>query len=323
MTGVMSGMNKEGITVTINAGKSKIPWSAKTPISLVTKEILQHAKTIDDAIAIARKRNVFVSESIMVGSANDRKAVIIEVSPKKFGVHEVANSSKLVCSNHFQSEIYKDDKRNLKQIAESHSMYRYQRMQELLTEGQKMNPEKMAFILRNKEGLNEETLGLGNEKALNQLISHHAIIFSPEKKLVWVSSNPYQLGEMVCYDLNKIFSPEREIGVLGENDKTIARDSFADSESFKGYLEYKKLNHEIDEALDENTSLSLQFLEHYQSLNPEYWGTYYRIGKYYYQQKDFLKARQNFEIALTKVITTVPDKENIEKYLKKTKRKLK
>jgi hypothetical protein len=50
---------------------------------------------------------------------------------------------------------------------------------------------------------------------------------------------------------------------------------------------------------------------------------YFQAGKYYFNQKDYLKAKAEFENALTKEITTIPDKENIQKYLKKTLRKLK
>ncbi|MPS74268.1 MAG: acyl-CoA--6-aminopenicillanic acid acyl-transferase [Chryseobacterium sp.] len=321
MIGVVSGMNKEGITVTINAGKSKIPLTAKTPISLVTREILQYAKNIDEAIAIAKKRKVFVSESILVGSANDKNAVIIEVSPDNFGVYIVENSSKVVCTNHFQSEAYKNDKRNQKQILESHSEYRYEKLQELLNENRKLNPGKMASILRDKSGLKGEKVGYGNEKSLNQLLAHHAVIFSPQKKLVWVSSNPYQLGEFVCYDLNEIFSDKRlETGEFAKSELNIAKDPFIDSQEFKNYEEYKKLTSQFD---DKNKILSDEFITKYQSLNPDFWWIYYQTGKYYFKQKEYQKAKIEFEKALTKEITTVPDKENVEKYLKKTLKKLK
>lgn len=320
MIGVVSGMNMEGITVTINAGKSKIPMTAKTPISLVTREILQFAKNIDEAITIAKKRKVFVSESILVGSANDKNAVIIEVSPDNFGVFKVENSGKIVCTNHFQSDAYKYDERNQKQIKESHSEYRYKKLQELLTENPKLTPEKMASILRDRSGLKDVKIGYGNEKALNQLLAHHAVIFSPEKRLVWVSSNPYQLGEFVCYDLNKIFSEDRlKSGELATSNLNIAKDPFVDSQEFRNYEEFKKLSSQFDGG----NTLSDDFISHYQSLNPDFWLVYYQAGIYYFNQKKYSKAEVEFEKALTKEITTVPDKENVEKYLKKTLRKLK
>ncbi len=315
MIGVVSGMNKEGIAVTINAGKSKIPLTAKTPISLVTREILQYATTINEAIAIAKKRKVFVSESILVGSANDKNAVIVEVSPHNFGVYSVGNSAKIFCTNHFQSEAYKDDKRNQKHIEESHSEYRYEKLKELLQENKKLNPEKMATLLRNQSGLKKKSIGFGNEKAINQLLAHHAVIFSPQKKLVWISSNPYQLGEFVCYDLNEVFSDERlKSGKFSKSEFNIAKDSFADSQEFRNYEEFKKLSSEFD---DENKVLSEEFINHYQSLNPDFWLGYYLAGKYYFKLKDYQRAKSEFEKALTKEITTVPDKENVEKYLKK------
>ncbi len=325
MIGAVSGMNKEGLTVTINAAKSKVPLVAKTPISILTREILQYAKNIDEAVAIARKRKVFVSESIMVGSAYDHKAVIIEVSPKKMDVYEVAQSDLLLCSNHFQGGAFKNDKRNKYQIANSHSQYRFDRFTQLFSEMPKIHPNAAAKILRDREGLNGESIGYGNEKALNQMLAHHGIIFKPEQRLVWVSANPYQMGEFVCYDLNKVFGTEHlgPIGSLQENDKNIAPDPFLETEAYKNYEAFRIEDRKIDNILKEKSAMEPNFADHYQSLNPDYWIVYYKVGLYYYNRKEYSEAKANFEQALTKEITTVPDRLAIEKYLKKINRKLK
>lgn len=324
MVGAVSGMNQEGLTITINASKSKIPLIAKTPISILTREILQHAATIDEAVAIAKKRKVFVSESIMVGSANDNKAVLIEVSPKKMDVFDVSNSNELICSNHFQGDAFKNDKRNQAQIANSHSEYRFERMQELLSENPKINPEIASEILRNKNGLKNIPLGYGSEKALNQLIAHHGIIFKPKEKLVWVSANPYQLGEFVCYDLDAVFNNRKTNTLVSfqiEN-LNIAKDPFLKTTAYENYKKFRIEDHKIDALLEKKESISTAFIQNYQSLNPDYWVVYYKPGLYFYQIKDFNQAKLNFEKALTKEITTAPEKEKIEKYLKKIKRKL-
>ncbi|KQX08664.1 C45 family peptidase [Flavobacterium sp. Root420] len=323
MIGAVSGMNKEGLTVTINASKSKIPLSAKTPISILTREILQYAQNIDEAIAIAKKRKVFVSESIMVGSAKDNKAVLIEVSPKKMGVYDVPNSNQLICSNHFQSDALKNEERNQTQISNSHSKYRFDKMQELFTKNPKINPQIASEILRNKDGLQNSVLGYGNEKALNQLMAHHGIIFEPKEKRVWVSANPYQLGEFVCYNLDSVFKERKTNAIVSfeEENLNIAKDPFLDTKAFQNYQKFRIEDDKIDLYLKNKKEISLEFIQQYQSLNPDYWVVYYKAGLYFYQKKYFQLAQINFEKALTKEITTVPEKEAIEKYLKKIKRK--
>ncbi|MEM9142569.1 MAG: C45 family peptidase, partial [Bacteroidota bacterium] len=324
--GVLSGMNDQGLTVTINAGKSNFPLVAKTPISLVTREILQYASTIEEAIAIAKKREVFVSESILIGSAKDKQATIIEVSPKNFGVYEVPNSAnELICSNHFQSAAYAQDKKNQDHISESHSQYRFNRMEELLEKPRKVNPEIAVDILRNTQGLDNAEIGYGNEKALNQLLAHHGIVFKPGELMVWVSSNPYQLGEFVAFDLKKIFATDFKVGPshgLSTASKDIPADPFLHSPAYKDYERYRKLYRVVKRAISEESHLSPDLLQEFEKSNPEFWEVYYLAGLYNYKKGYDTVAMEAFSKAASKEITTVPDKERVEGYIRKLKRRL-
>jgi len=323
--GVLSGMNDQGLTVTINAGKSQFPLVAKTPISLVTREILQYASTIEEAVAIAKQREVFVSESIFVGSAKDKKAAIIEVSPQNFGVYEVENSNQLICANHFQSAAYAQDKKNQKHILESHSQYRYERMEELLEEKPEITPKIAVSILRDKRGLDEKRIGYGNEKALNQLLAHHGIVFQPEDLLVWVSSNPFQLGEFVAYDLNEVFKEAgstEKIETVSKANLNISKDPFMRTLAYRHYERYRELRQQISTAISFEEDIDQKVLSEFTALNPDFWEAYYLVGKYYDEKGYDTLALNAFLEAEKKEITTVPDRENVEKYIRKLKRGL-
>lgn len=322
MIGVSSGMNLEGLTVTINAGKSSIPLKAKTPISLVALEILQYASTIDEAIEIAKNKKVFVSESIMVGSQKDHRAVLIEISPKKFGVYTVQNQSYLACTNHFQSEEYKDDKRNNRQQKESHSVYRFEKIEEELAEQNQLNPKKMVDLLRETNGLKNMKLGYGNEKALNQLLAHHAVVFQPDKRLVWVSSNPYQLGEFTAYDLNKIFNDSILNYKMSVDSLRIEKDKFILTKEYANYEQYRIQNLKLTKLLEEKKEIKENVLTSYIQNNPDFWKVYALVGDYYFQQKDYQQAVIYYKLALTKEITTTPDRNKTEKKLSKCIRKI-
>ena len=320
MIGIVSGMNYEGLMVTINASKSDIPFKAKTPISLLCREILQYASTLEEAVEIAKKRSVFVSENILVASAKDKKAIIIEISPRKIDVFESPNYDNLICTNHFQSDGYLSDKKNIKQIKETHSFYRYQKIQELLQKSNKISPEYMAEILRNTEGLNKKSLGYGNEKAINQLLAHHGIIFKPEEKLVWVSSSPYQLGEFVCYDLEKIFNSDFQ-GVISAQtqERNIPKSKFLLTKEYENYEKYRILEHKIETDLKTNKFIDSQSVMQLENLNPDYWKAYFIIGKVLLQNKD-KRARIYFEKSLSLEIPYSDERQEVEKYLKKSKK---
>lgn len=325
MIGVVSGMNEKGITVTINAGKSKMPRKAKTPISLVAREILQYAANTSEAIEIAKKREVFVSESIMVGSGDERKAILIEVAPSNFGVYEIDNSNQLICSNHFQSEAYSEDRRNLKTIEESHSKYRFDRMEELLSETGKLDPEKAVAILRNMKGINDADLGYGNEKAINQLLAHHGIVFKPEERKVWVSANPYQMGEFVAYDLDEVFAEfqkEKTSGQVASKEFNIPKSDFIESRDFHNYERFRVLERQVKEELADNIPVSENKAEELIKLNPDLWEAWYLAGMIYHEKEDYKKAVIHFKQAAKREVTTTPDKERIEKMIIKSYRKL-
>lgn len=314
MVGVASGMNEKGVTVTINAAKSGIPSKAATPITIVARKILQYASNIDEAYSIAGEYETFVSESIMIGSAGDGKTAIIEKTPEETAIF-YPEGEMIVCSNHFQSDRFKDDKLNLENMRTSDSPYRYQRMKELLDGNKPVNIHDAARILRERKGLNDKSIGLGNQKAINQLIAHHSIIFKPESNKFWVSTYPYQLGAYVAYDLSAVFEQHSQLSnsmSITENELELPPDSFLFSKEYKGFLQFKAMKHELQE---EHANLDEGWIKTFISSNSEYYLTYSLLGDFFEDKGNCARANEFYQIALTKEVATKTEEQAIQEKL--------
>jgi len=315
--GVVSGMNEKGLTVTINAAKSDIPSAAATPVSLVAREILQYAENIAEAFAIAKKRKMFVSESFLIGSAEDGKAVIIEKTPDSVGLYD-PGKNEIICANHFQSKELAGLRSNRIQIRQSASDYRYHRVQELLAATNKNTIGQTVQILRDRAGLENTDIGLGNEKAVNQLIAHHSIIFEPQKKRVWVSTGPWQLGGFVCYDLDKVFSlggmkSDREISDTSLN---LPADSFLLTKNYQQFLKYRAFKKDLMEGREVNPDSLI-------ATNPNYYQAYQLAGNEMFKRQNYNRAIVYYRQALSKEIATKTEENEIRNQIIKSEEKLK
>lgn len=307
--GVVSGMNEKGLTVTINASKSDIPYSSKEPISILAREILQYAKNIDEAIAIAKKRDVFVSESLLIGSAEDNDAALIEKSPQKMDIFR-DTKNQLICANHFQGKLFMQDSINLLNIQNSDSKYRFDRVNQLLLQTEPLDPNEAAGILRNKEGVDGKDVGLGNQKSINQLIAHHSVIFKPSALKMWISSSPYQLGIYVCYDFNAVIHGASNYVIDSLN---IAADTFLYSKTYQLYEKNKITKQKITKFVLMGISYTLSKTNEMQLIhsNPNYYGTYQALGDYYKKIKNYAKAKEYYLLALHYELASKNESEKI------------
>ena len=306
MLGVVSGMNTQGLAVTINASKLEVPSSSATPISILVKSILQYASNIEEAETIAASFKTFVCESILVGSANDGRAVIIEKSPSDMGVY-AAGGSRVICTNHYQSDRFRNDPVNVENIRVSDSGYRYRRVQQLLDSLGSIDYLKAAAVLRDIRGVDGEDVGYCNDLSINQMLAMHSVIFKPAEKKIWVSTSPWQFGKFVCFDLDEVFGEGDEsrnsfseyaqlTGVSGtathsrctlvgdsgfsDDEMSIPEDKFLETEAFRNILKFKTMQQMLAAASKSRREVQSDSLALFVSWNPSYYGTYVSVASY-------------------------------------------
>lgn len=324
--GVVSGMNEKGLTVTLNAAPTGLPFSAKAPISIVAREILQYASNFEEAKAIANAHETFVAELILIGSAEDNGTLVIEKSPEATHYYE-QEGARLTCSNHYLSKEKKDSEENQKQFLKTSSLKRYTRVNQLLDQAGKLNASKVAAVLRDQKGIDDTDIGMGNENAMNQLYAHHGVIFQPSERKIWISCNPYQLGRFVCYDLDEIFSGRSTEPVYAheiyDSAASVPADSFLYSSAYGKYEQFIRIRDEIQLEMKKgitSPSFSVLQLDAFIALNPNFYLGYALSGEYLLLTGHKTDAKPYLEKALQLDIPLETERKKIEKQVEKCSR---
>jgi isopenicillin-N N-acyltransferase like protein len=317
--GAASAMNTDGLTVTINASKSSLPTGARMPISLLARTIVEHASTLDEAVMIAKQHEVFVSESILVSSARDGRAVIIEKAPDGMDVYTPPGDA-LVCANHYQSPAFDTTSVNRTNLRESDSKARFDRMHQLVDTAQALDVTTAVNILRDREGPGTRPIGLGNPMAINQLIAHHGVVFEPAKKRIWISAWPYQCGAFVCYDLGKVFArclAKNVHGPMYESELTIPSDPFVNTPAFVAYRAWSDTRVNIathvlsGEPYELTHEQEMQFIR----ANPRSYITFAALGDLRRSQNRPASAAIFYRKALEQAVSSEAERNKIQQRL--------
>jgi len=313
MSGVVSGMNNQGLSITLNAAKSEIPFTAKTPVSIIAREIVQYASTIDEAYSIAKKRASFVAETFFIGSSEDGQTAIIEKTPDTTILFRAGTKTEQILTNHFQSPVLFNEKLNQENLRENATGLRFERVEELLNTKTSFDLNDFVSFLRNPYGAENKSIGLGNELALNQFIAHHSILFKPEQKKLWISTKPFQLGAYLPYSLEEIFKNPSMLMDENFGQEVIAPDTLQLSTTYKSFLSYKKLRKKIEFAIEKNSTVNSEVLESFTGVNPNFFYTWELIGDYYVNFGQIDSAYQSYQKALLLEIPNLYERERIER----------
>ena len=314
MKGVVSGMNRAGVSVTINGAPSKLPNTIGTPVAIVAREVLEKAHNLEEALKIVRDANVFVSTIWLIGSRADGKFVVVEKTPAVMNVREAeAGGDSIVCPNHFETADLKDGERNTNYMAEATSVSREARMLELLKQNHgTIDPLHAADMLRDRKLPGGAFPGDGHRSTLNAFIATHAVVMDLTSGIFWAASPPNQLGKFVAFDVNDF---NHELPEL-----TVPADEILTSGEFEHVKQARQFLKAGQRALKEHDLESgLDFAKKAEALNPGFYENAYLEGRVLLAQGKREEAAQAFGRALTEQPAFLKEKQDLEELLRRAK----
>ena len=240
LIGVVTGINARGIFVAANPARTDDPREEKAePLPLVLRRILEEADTLEQAVAILDEAQLRTAAVVLIGDGVQRKAVVVEATPRSGSGSDArlvrGDDEQVVwATDHMIREAFDSDPHNERIRRTTSSGYRYDRLAELLAAPGNFEPKHAVAVLRNRGGLDNVELGLGNRNALENLHTTHSMVVDATSMVLWVAEGPSTLGRYRAFDLRHL------LGRQGSRPAPLAdfsADRLLYSEEYRDYKE--------------------------------------------------------------------------------------
>lgn len=205
LVGVVSGMNTAGLAVVVHGGRAGTPRAEGEPVAHALRRVLQTAKTTDEAIAALARHEPMVSHIVILADAAGHTAAVERVPGRPQYVRRLGE--KATVTNHFEGPSASDPK-NIAVRKKTSTLPRRKRGDELLERLD--HPATIAdavALLRDRRGVENKKLSLGDRRAINALIATHGVVMDTTRRTLWVSEAPHLLGRFIEFDLGRLLDP--------------------------------------------------------------------------------------------------------------------
>ncbi len=207
MLGVVTGMNDQGLAVAIQAVQTDDPPIPGTPMTLMVRELLQTASSLDEVESILRARKGFVGENVLVIDAQAEEAALFELTPD--ALVRVPVEDRMAVTNHFRSAELGTQEANERHLEDDTTGPRLARLETLLWE-EDLSLERGTEIMTDRNALDGTPLPRGHRHAIDADIATHSVVLNASTGELWVSRWPNTAGGYVRLDLYEALSGHLE-----------------------------------------------------------------------------------------------------------------
>ena len=209
LVGVLTGMNAEGVFVSVNGGRARENDTRGLPVVASLRDVLERAHSTAEATAILASHEVMVSHIVFVADGGGNVAIVERAPHEKANViQSFQDPTRVALTNHFEGPL-KDDPKNVAVRKTSTTLARRARLDELLpaVANGSATPTTMLALLRDRTCAATETgCATGDRRTIDALIATHGVVADTTAKVMWVGVGPHLSGKFVGFDLSREFA---------------------------------------------------------------------------------------------------------------------
>lgn len=212
--GLMQGMNEKGLVIgmTYSVVKPEETSIDGLPYIFMLRQVLQYAGNLEEAVNIIKETPRTVGLNIVLASARDHRAIVVETSANRLYIREAEDF--IYATNRFRSS-YMQKYQGGGWLASSLRDLRFEELHKELKG--KLNYQNAISVLRDKFAPGSAAARGYIDSGIENIGTMASLVFRPDKLQVFISTRtklPVPEGEYIGFDCEEIWQTGKPVPPL-------------------------------------------------------------------------------------------------------------